>query len=84
MRDEHLRARDFWESVTQSDAGTWDMEGPVWRMSRTPAHVRTAPPMYGEHNDWVLRDLLNLSEAEIGDLEAQGVISSTPDLAVHA
>ena len=40
MQDQHLRSRGFWESVTQADAGTWDMEGPVWRLSRTPAHVR--------------------------------------------
>ena len=84
MRDEHLRARGFWETVTQADAGTWDMEGPVWRMSRTPAHVRIPPPMYGEHNDWVLRDLLGLRDADIGELESQSVISRSPDLAVHA
>lgn len=84
MQDEHLRARGFWESVTQVDAGTWDMEGPVWRMSRTRGHVRVPPPMYGEHNDWVLRDLLGLSDAEIASLEAEGVTSREPDLGVHS
>ncbi len=84
MADEHLRARGFWESVTHPVAGTWDMEGVVWRMSRTPGHVRVPPPMYGEHNDWVLRDLLGLGDDEIADLEREGVISSMPDLRVHA
>jgi crotonobetainyl-CoA:carnitine CoA-transferase CaiB-like acyl-CoA transferase len=84
MQDEHLRARGFWESVTHADAGTWDMEGPVWRMSATPAHVRVPPPMYGEHNDWVLRDLLGLNDAEIAALETEGVNSREPNQAVHA
>lgn len=84
MENEHLRARGFWESVSHADAGTWDMEGPVWRMSRTPAHVRVPPPMYGEHNTWVLRDLLGLTDAEIAELEADGVISREPNQGVHA
>jgi crotonobetainyl-CoA:carnitine CoA-transferase CaiB-like acyl-CoA transferase len=84
MQDEHLRARGFWETVTHAEAGTWDMEGPVWRMSRTPGHVRVPPPMYGEHNTWVLRDLLGLSDAEIAALEAEGVTSREPNQAVHA
>ena len=80
MQDEHLRARGFWETVAHADAGTWDMEGPVWRMSR---HARPHPPrpprMFGEHNDWVLRDLLGLSDAEIADLEAEGVTAREPN-----
>ncbi len=84
MQDEHLRARGFWESVTQAEAGTWDMEGPVWRMSRSPAHVRLPPPTYGEHNQWVLRDLLGLTDDEIADLAAAGVTSNEPNLGVHA
>ncbi|MHB8515470.1 MAG: CaiB/BaiF CoA transferase family protein, partial [Dehalococcoidia bacterium] len=84
MADAHLRARGFWETVTQAAAGTWEMEGVAWRMSRTPGHVRVPPPMYGEHNGWVLRDLLGLSDDEIGVLEADGVISREPDVRVHA
>jgi crotonobetainyl-CoA:carnitine CoA-transferase CaiB-like acyl-CoA transferase len=84
MQDEHLRARGFWESVTHADAGTWDMEGPVWRMSRTPAHVRLPAPMFGEHNTWVLRDLLGLTDAEIDALDAEGVTAREPNLGVHA
>jgi crotonobetainyl-CoA:carnitine CoA-transferase CaiB-like acyl-CoA transferase len=84
MENEHLRARGFWESVAHVDAGTWDMEGPVWRMSRTPAHVRLPAPMFGEHNTWVLRDLLGLTDAEIAALDADGVTAREPNLGVHA
>lgn len=84
MADEHLRSRGFWESVAHTDAGTWDIEGPVWRMSDTPAHIRLPAPMYGEHNRWVLHDLLGLSDDEIAELEEEGVTSREPDLSVHA
>ncbi len=84
MANEHLRARGFWTSVTQADAGTWDMDGPVWHMSRTSAQVRVPPPMFGEHNDWVFRDLLGLSDAEIASLYADGVAAETPLLGLHS
>lgn len=84
MQDENLRARGFWESVTHPVAGTWDIEGPVWRMSETPAHVRLPAPMFGEHNDWVLRGLLGLSEAEVAELESSGVTAREPNTGVHA
>jgi crotonobetainyl-CoA:carnitine CoA-transferase CaiB-like acyl-CoA transferase len=84
MADEHLRARGFWEEVTQADAGTWEMEGPTWRLSRTPAHVRVPPPMFGEHNDYAFRTLLGLSEDEIAALYDDGVACREPNQAVHA
>jgi crotonobetainyl-CoA:carnitine CoA-transferase CaiB-like acyl-CoA transferase len=84
MADEHLRARGFWEPVSHAVAGTWDIEGPVWRMSRTPAHVRLPAPMFGEHTEWVLGELLGLSSDEISALEAEGVIAREPDGAVHS
>ncbi len=84
MENEHLRARGFWETVSSADAGTWDMEGPVWRMSRTPAHIRLPAPMFGEHNQWVLRDLLGLSDDEIAALDAEAVTAREPNLGVHS
>jgi crotonobetainyl-CoA:carnitine CoA-transferase CaiB-like acyl-CoA transferase len=84
MQDQHLRARGFWESVSHPTAGAWDMEGPVWRMSKTPAHVRLPAPCFGEHNQWVLSDLLGLSEDEIAALEADGVTAREPNLGVHS
>jgi len=84
LSDEHFRTRGFWEEVTHADACTWEMEGPVWRMSGAGAHVRTPPPMFGEHNAWVFRDLLGLSSTEIAELEASGVSANTPETGLHS
>ena len=82
--DPHLRARDFWEPVSHPDAGTWDVDGVPWRMSRSPAHVRLPAPRFAEHNDYVLRGLLGLSEEEIRELAEAGVTGDQPNPSVHA
>jgi crotonobetainyl-CoA:carnitine CoA-transferase CaiB-like acyl-CoA transferase len=82
--DPHLRARGFWETVSHPDAGTWDLDGVPWRLSRSPAHIRLPAPRFAEHNDYVLRGLLGLSEEEIRELAAAGVIGDTPNPSVHA
>jgi crotonobetainyl-CoA:carnitine CoA-transferase CaiB-like acyl-CoA transferase len=84
MDNPHLNARSFWETVAHDPAGVWRMEGPLWHFSRTPGHVRLPGPNFGEHNEYVFRALLGLSDAEIDQLRAEGVIADTPDLAVHA
>jgi len=81
--DEHLRAREFFEPVSHAIAGAWEIEGPHWRMSETPAHVRFPAPAFGEHNAYVFRGLLGLSEEELTQLEAEGVTGTTPNRAVH-
>jgi benzylsuccinate CoA-transferase BbsF subunit len=42
-------------------------------LSRTPAEVRTARPMVGEHNEYVYTRLLGLSDDEFTNLLAEGV-----------
>ncbi len=83
FEDEHLRARGFFEPVSQAVAGEWEMEAPHWRMSDTSAHVRVPPPWFGEHNHYVFGELLGLSREEIAALEAEGVTGTVPDWSVH-
>lgn len=83
FQDEHLRARGFFETVSHAVAGSWEMEAPHWRMSETPAHIRLPPPSFGEHNHWVFRHLLGLSDAEVEELRADGVTGDAPDWSVH-
>jgi len=81
--DEHLRARGFFEPVSQAVAGEWEMEGTPWRMSETPGHVRVPPPAFGEHNNYVFREMLGMSAGEVEALYADGVTGDTPNWAVH-
>ena len=78
MRDPHLTERGFWEEVTHREAGTWQMDGPAWRFDLAPAHVRLPAPCFGEHNDYLFRGLLGLSEDEVAELEREGVTAREP------
>ncbi len=84
MADPQLRVRGAWTSQTHPDAGTWEVEAPPWRLSRTPGHARLPAPGFAEHNDYVFGTLLGLSEAEVEELVAAGVTASEPDETLHA
>ena len=72
--DPHVAAREMIVEVTHPVMGTRRVIGVPWRLSRTPAKITRAAPLLGEDNAYVLGDLLGLSEAEIADLEAAGVL----------
>lgn len=83
FQDPHLRARGFWEPIAHPEAGDWEVDGVAWRLVEHPAHVRLPAPSFAEHNQYVLRHLLGLDEAEVAALEAADLIGSVPDMAVH-
>lgn len=76
--DPHLRARGLFEMVAHSVAGIWEIDGLPYHLSKTPAHVRLPPPAFGEHNDYVFRELLGLDAKEIEVLRAEGVLGDAP------
>ena len=43
--------------------GVVEVPGPHWRMSESPAHIRLPAPALGEHNAYVLRELLGCPRA---------------------
>lgn len=83
LAEPHLRARGAWAPHTHPDAGTWEMETPPWRLSRTPGHIRLPAPGFGQNNSYVLRDLLRLPEEEIAELYRDGVTADDPDETLH-
>ncbi|HXH13978.1 MAG TPA: CoA transferase [Alphaproteobacteria bacterium] len=72
--DPHLKARGFFQIVTHPEAGTHPYPGIMWQMSKTAATIRRPAVRLGEDNDYVYRELLKLSEAEIAALRAEGHI----------
>jgi crotonobetainyl-CoA:carnitine CoA-transferase CaiB-like acyl-CoA transferase len=83
MSDPQLRYREAWVEHTHPDAGTWEMEAPPWYLSRTPGHIRMHAPCFGEHNSYVLRDVLEFDEDRIAALYEAGVTSDDPDETLH-
>ncbi len=75
--DPQLRDRGFFETLTHPEAGTHEYPGILWKMSHTPAHLRTPPCCLGEHNDYVYGTLLAYTAEEIRDLTETGHIGDT-------
>ena len=78
LNEVHLKARDFFWSVTSPDTGTYPLAGPVIKLSETPATLRLSPPALGEHNEYVLSDLLGFSVEEIDTLKRERIIGNEP------
>jgi crotonobetainyl-CoA:carnitine CoA-transferase CaiB-like acyl-CoA transferase len=49
-----------------------------FRLDRTPGGTRRAAPLFGEHNDMVLRDLLGYDDTRIAALRSSGAITDAP------
>jgi crotonobetainyl-CoA:carnitine CoA-transferase CaiB-like acyl-CoA transferase len=71
--DPQAIARGFTIAM-QRGAGAVNLVASPVRLEKTPPEYRFAPPLLGEHTDEILRETLNLSEAEITALRAQRVI----------
>ena len=78
LESEHLGARDYWALLDQEDTGALRYPGCPVRLSRTPATYRLAPPMFGEHNDVVLKEIAGVSEDELEALRADRIVCDEP------
>jgi benzylsuccinate CoA-transferase BbsF subunit len=72
LNDPHLKARKHYVDLLHPERGKMLYQNPSILLSRNPTEVRRAP-LLGEHNDYVLFNLLKLTENEKKELERQGV-----------
>jgi crotonobetainyl-CoA:carnitine CoA-transferase CaiB-like acyl-CoA transferase len=80
VADPHLNAR-FWDVVDHPEVGKYKQSTTPWRLSRNPRRPTIPSPGLGEHNNYVLGKILGLSDQEIQDLAAQGIIGTEPVVA---
>jgi benzylsuccinate CoA-transferase BbsF subunit len=74
-QDSHVRARGVVEEMEHPVIGSRLVLGAPWRLSDTPAAIRRPSPRLGEHNDYVLGDLLGMEGDEIEELVRDGVLT---------
>ena len=70
----HTLARDMVRTVKHPTVGDLKMVGIPFRFSGTPAMIRRAPPLLGQHTEEVLGAELGLSAERIAQLRAEKVI----------
>ena len=72
--DEHLAGRGFFTWNEHPVQGLAKMPAQPWRMSGTPLSMTRPGPKIGEHNGYVLEELLGLSRGEVEGLVGGGVV----------
>lgn len=70
--DPQLKHREHFVMLEHPVIGYHAYEIGRYKLSKTPAQIRPAPCI-GEHNEYVYKELLGMSDDEIADLMAEGV-----------
>jgi crotonobetainyl-CoA:carnitine CoA-transferase CaiB-like acyl-CoA transferase len=73
--DPQYLARQVYTFLQHPSVGEEPVYGLPWRLGDTPGQVSRPAPNLGEHNEYVLGELLGYSTAVIRSLEASGVLS---------
>ena len=76
--DPHLRARNFWVEVEHPVTGINVWEGMFCKLSKTPGSIRTPAPLLGQHNEYVYKEMLGISDEEYAELLRDRYIGSRP------
>ena len=76
--DPHLRARGYWKFLEREHVGELPHGVAPYRLNGEPLEIKWPSPTLGQHNREVLAGILGLNDAEISDLQRQGVIGTKP------
>ena len=85
LEDPHLQARGMYGEPMRlaDDVGEYRFVQPFYRFPETPSTIYQRPVAMGEHNEYVYKELLGLSDDEYSSLEEAGHISMDFDPAVR-
>jgi crotonobetainyl-CoA:carnitine CoA-transferase CaiB-like acyl-CoA transferase len=79
LRDRHLIARNFWQHLPHPKMHEYRQAAPLWTLANEPGRSpRRHSPLFGEHNDEILREELGLTESAIDELTERNVVGSAP------
>lgn len=78
LNDEQLRARGFFQEINHPECGSRKYCGLPIKISGTPEPSKKPAPCLGEHNQYILGELLGLSKEEITQLEEKDIIGTRP------
>jgi crotonobetainyl-CoA:carnitine CoA-transferase CaiB-like acyl-CoA transferase len=79
LTDPQLLARGFWETVDHPIAGSFLCTGMPFAFAGKPRRwIRRVPPLYGQHTDEVLTEVLGHSAQDLVALRDSGTTSARP------
>ena len=74
FHDTHLQARGTHSEIDHPGTGVQKMHNIPWHLSATPPRIQGPAPQVGEHNAYVLGEILGLSATQQKQLETDGVL----------
>ena len=72
--DPHLNARETYVEVDHPHVGAEMVYGVPWRLSHNPGGVHSPAPVLGEHNNYVLAEVLGIDQDSLQQLAAAQVV----------
>lgn len=77
-KDEQLKARNYWVPLQHEVMGLQKFEPQSgFIMSKTPRQITMPSPLVGQHNEYVFKELLGMSDDEIADHIIDGSITTS-------
>lgn len=73
--DPQLAAREFFQVLPHSASGNVTHDGLATRFSAKQRMLHSSAPLLGEHTDYVLREILGIDDATMGELAAAGALT---------
>ena len=85
VQQEQIAARDMITTVAHPIAGDVTMAASPLKLSRTPGRVYGYAPAFGQDTAAVLKEWINIGDAETASLAASGVVLTEggPDIAAY-
>lgn len=74
-KDLQIQHRQFYTPMEHPEGGPIRYSGMAYRSSEARWSVEQNAPCLGQHNDYVFKDILGLSSAEMAQLKEEGVIA---------
>ena len=74
--DPHLEERGFFQELDHTLNGRHRYPGYLWKYGKMYEPIRMPPNCLGEHNEYVYGTLLGISDEDMKELEAEGIIGT--------
>lgn len=74
FEDPQLKHRQHFQYLDHPEIGVYASDRSELDLSKTPGSLDRPAPLMGQHTEYVLRDLIGLSEEEYQSLKEQGVL----------
>ncbi len=74
FEDPQLKHREHFQFLDHPEIGPYASDRSEFNLSKTPGSLDTPAPLLGEHTEYVLREVIGLSEDEYRSLKEDGVL----------